>query len=43
MEIALRELKLGVDSDQDGSIHYQLARLYGRLGDQRMRPSPSSR
>ena len=33
MEIALRELKLGVDSDQDGSIHYQLARLYGRLGD----------
>jgi tetratricopeptide (TPR) repeat protein len=32
-EDALRELKLGVDSDQDGSIHYQLARLYGKLGD----------
>jgi len=30
---ALRELKLGVDSDQDGSIHYQLARLYGKVGD----------
>ncbi len=33
MEDALRELKLGVDSDQDGSVHYQLARLYGKLGD----------
>jgi predicted Zn-dependent protease len=33
MEDALHELKLGVDSDQDGSIHYQLARLYGKLGD----------
>jgi tetratricopeptide (TPR) repeat protein len=33
MEDALRELKLGADSDQDGSIHYQLARLYGKLGD----------
>jgi len=33
MQDALRELKLGVDSDQDGSIHYQLARLYGKLGD----------
>ena len=33
MQDALRELKLGADSDQDGSIHYQLARLYGRLGD----------
>jgi len=33
LEDALRELKLGVDSDQDGSIHYQLARLYGKLGD----------
>jgi tetratricopeptide (TPR) repeat protein len=32
-EDALRELKLGADSDQDGSIHYQLARLYGKLGD----------
>jgi len=32
-EDALRELKLGVDSDQDGSIHYQLARVYGKLGD----------
>jgi tetratricopeptide (TPR) repeat protein len=30
---ALHELKLGVDSDQDGSVHYQLARLYGKLGD----------
>jgi tetratricopeptide (TPR) repeat protein len=30
---AIRELKLGADSDQDGSIHYQLARLYNKLGD----------
>ena len=28
-----RELKLGVESDEDGSVHYQLARLYGKLGD----------
>jgi tetratricopeptide (TPR) repeat protein len=33
LQDALRELKLGVDSDQDGSIHYQLARLYGKLGE----------
>ena len=32
-EDALHELKLGADSDQDGSIHYQLARVYGKLGD----------
>jgi tetratricopeptide (TPR) repeat protein len=30
---AIRELKLGVASDQDGSLHYQLARLYIKAGD----------
>ncbi len=30
---AIRELKLGEDSDQDGSIHYQLARLFNKIGD----------
>lgn len=30
---AIRELKLGAESDQDGSVHYQLARLYNRTGD----------
>jgi tetratricopeptide (TPR) repeat protein len=30
---AIRELKLGLASDQDGSLHYQLARLYIKVGD----------
>lgn len=30
---AIRELKLGAESDQDGSVHYQLARLYSKIGD----------
>jgi tetratricopeptide (TPR) repeat protein len=30
---AIRELKLGAESDQDGSVHYQLARLYNKIGD----------
>jgi tetratricopeptide (TPR) repeat protein len=30
---AIRELKLGAGSDQDGSIHYRLARLYSKIGD----------
>lgn len=31
---AIRELKLGAGSDQDGSVHYHLARLYSKIGDQ---------
>ena len=31
---AIRELKLGADSDQDGTVHYHLARLYSKIGDQ---------
>lgn len=30
---AIAELKLGAASDEDGSVHYQLARLYRRAGD----------
>jgi tetratricopeptide (TPR) repeat protein len=30
---AIRELKLGASSDQDGSVHYHLARLYSKVGD----------
>lgn len=30
---AIEQLKLGLQSDQDGSLHYQLARLYRRTGD----------
>jgi tetratricopeptide (TPR) repeat protein len=30
---AIEQLKLGLPSDQDGSLHYQLARLYRRAGD----------
>ncbi|MGC2211712.1 MAG: tetratricopeptide repeat protein [Silvibacterium sp.] len=30
---AIRELKLGADSDQDGTVHYHLARLYTKIGD----------
>lgn len=33
MQDAIRELKLGASSDQDGSLHYQLARLYTKIGD----------
>lgn len=30
---AIDEFKLGLPSDQDGSLHYQLARLYRKTGD----------
>lgn len=30
---AISEYKLGLSADQDGSIHYQLSRLYQKLGD----------
>jgi tetratricopeptide (TPR) repeat protein len=30
---AIQELRLGVSSDEDGSIHYLLARLYRKQGD----------
>jgi tetratricopeptide (TPR) repeat protein len=30
---AIKEYKLGLASDKDGSIHYQLARLYQKTGD----------
>lgn len=30
---AIRELKLGAGSDEDGSLHYRLARLYMKVGD----------
>lgn len=30
---AIEELKLGLPSDQDGGLHYQLARLYRKTGD----------
>lgn len=30
---AIEQLKLGLSSDQDGSLHYQLARLYRKAGD----------
>ena len=32
-EDAVRELKSGLTSDEDGSLHYQLARLYSKTGD----------
>ena len=32
---AIREMKLGLASDQDGGLHYQLARLYIKAGDKR--------
>lgn len=32
-EDAIRELKLGVESDEDGSVHYQLAQVYNKIGD----------
>jgi tetratricopeptide (TPR) repeat protein len=30
---AIAELKLGLESDEDGTVHYQLARLYRQAGD----------
>jgi tetratricopeptide (TPR) repeat protein len=30
---AIDQLKLGIQSDEDGSLHYQLARLYRQTGD----------
>jgi tetratricopeptide (TPR) repeat protein len=30
---AIRQFQMGLDSDEDGSIHYQLARLYRQIGD----------
>ena len=30
---ALHEFKMGQVSDDDGSIHYQLGRIYQKLGD----------
>jgi predicted Zn-dependent protease len=30
---AIVELKLGLPSDKDGSLHYQIARLYLKVGD----------
>jgi tetratricopeptide (TPR) repeat protein len=30
---AIEQLKMGAESDQDGSIHYQLAQLYRQVGD----------
>ena len=30
---AIANLKLGLDADEDGSFHYQLARLYRQTGD----------
>jgi tetratricopeptide (TPR) repeat protein len=30
---AISQLKLGAESDDDGSVHYQLARLYRQTGD----------
>lgn len=32
-QAAMEQLKLGLGSDQDGSLHYQLARLYRKTGD----------
>ncbi len=34
-EDAIAQLKLGVASDEDGSVHYQLARLYGKIGNKK--------
>ncbi len=32
-EMAIRELRLGLSTDQDGSLHYQLFRLLRKMGD----------
>ena len=33
---AIEEYKLGLPSDDDGSVHYQLARLYQRIGEAKL-------
>lgn len=33
VEKAIIQLKLGLSSDEDGSVYYQLARLYGKTGN----------
>lgn len=33
---AIEEYKLGLASDDDGSVHYQLARLYQRIGEAKL-------
>lgn len=30
---AIDQIKLGLESDQDGGLHYKLARLYAKIGD----------
>ncbi len=30
---AIEQIKLGLESDQDGGLHYKLARLYAKIGD----------
>jgi tetratricopeptide (TPR) repeat protein len=30
---AISQIRMGLESDQDGSLHYQLARLYGKTGN----------
>ena len=32
-EQAIAQMKMGLDSDEDGGLHYQLARLYSKTGD----------
>jgi uncharacterized protein HemY len=33
---AIEELKLGLPSDDDGSVHFQLGRLYQKAGQQKL-------
>jgi predicted Zn-dependent protease len=33
---AIAELKLALDSDKDGSLHYQIARLYLKVGEREL-------
>jgi tetratricopeptide (TPR) repeat protein len=33
---AIEEYKLGLPSDDDGSVHYQLGRLYQRIGEEKL-------
>ena len=33
---AINEMKMGLPDDKDGSLHYQLARLYLKVGDQNL-------
>lgn len=35
MQYAIAHLKLGLPSDEDGSVHYQLARAYQQVGDRK--------